>query len=218
MEGTSRYQERSGCSAFGPSARENEDWTKLTDVVARRKLQNRIAQRNYRRSIKRRLEDLDRINSVALTYASAPQNYKHDNLFMTEETSRVYKSPYPQKARDPEFAIPSPPLSTSQLSSPKIQSPPLEVTDTSCSQQQISTLPIHFEENICMQQDCFQQETNIILGKGSWLTCGAGLSFQGQSPNDILINDFDGSLALDNMDIDCGEFLSNRASHVCLFP
>ncbi|KAM0702482.1 hypothetical protein Q7P35_009910 [Cladosporium inversicolor] len=47
-------------SAFSASANPNEDWTKISDLAERRRIQNRIAQRNYRKKLKKRLEDLER--------------------------------------------------------------------------------------------------------------------------------------------------------------
>ncbi|KAG9194330.1 hypothetical protein G6011_04365 [Alternaria panax] len=41
---------------------EDEDWRTLTDANERRRVQNRIAQRNYRRNIKRRLQQLEVFN------------------------------------------------------------------------------------------------------------------------------------------------------------
>jgi hypothetical protein len=55
---SSRYPATS--SAFSASANPNEDWTKISDLAERRRIQNRIAQRNYRKKLKKRLEDLER--------------------------------------------------------------------------------------------------------------------------------------------------------------
>jgi hypothetical protein len=45
-------------SAVSPHAKPEENWTEISDHAERRRIQNRIAQRTYRKKLKKRLEDL----------------------------------------------------------------------------------------------------------------------------------------------------------------
>ncbi|KAH6653331.1 hypothetical protein BKA67DRAFT_569206 [Truncatella angustata] len=62
---------------------DNEDWTQIADLTLRRRIQNRIAQRNYRNKLKRRLQDLE--SSAANGCAKPEQTAKrYDEMSSTK--------------------------------------------------------------------------------------------------------------------------------------
>lgn len=95
-------------SAFSASANPNEDWTKISDLAERRRIQNRIAQRNYRKKIKRRLEDLEKRAS-----SSSPESTHTElappRLNESNKRRRSKTDGFPHvRQRTPESSLPTP--------------------------------------------------------------------------------------------------------------
>ncbi|OAT11247.1 hypothetical protein BDBG_06189 [Blastomyces gilchristii SLH14081] len=73
--------------AFSASAHPNEDWTKISDLAGRRRIQNRIAQRKYRKKLEQQ-----HIESLKQNIASSSASLGQSNRKLIPASLKVKKS------------------------------------------------------------------------------------------------------------------------------
>ncbi|BDD61194.1 hypothetical protein MPDQ_002639 [Monascus purpureus] len=136
---------QSTSSAFSPHANPDEDWTQISDLAERRRIQNRIAQRNYRKKLKRRLEDLERKAGSDAAFSNAQEqsqpSKKTPKTKTTTATSTSTSTRSRTKQQQQQQRSPSARQRAHDLSSPSPYDPyPPSMFSQQCTRQ-LSTSP-----------------------------------------------------------------------------
>jgi hypothetical protein len=148
-------------SAFSASANPNEDWTKISDLAERRRIQNRIAQRNYRKKLKKRLEDLERRAAsssaspepkpaqLAASQRSPRQAYPPSPASSESDFRRTPEAPshyvheesgmFARQYTDRQLSTSPPPFSYSNYPAPESASYPVPYTTTAPYHHTVAT-------------------------------------------------------------------------------